>query len=601
MVLDPSEFVPFLDWLPDALWHWFLVLLGLTIAVTVFGWLFAAIRHGPLAAFRVTGNVLQDAAVDLLGTSPRRVLALARLAIQEAIRRRVIVVFGVFILVLLFAGWFLDRESIDPARLYLDFVLTATTYLLWLLALFISSLSLPADFKGHTIYTVVTKPVRATEIILGRIIGFMAVATILLGVMGAISYVFVVRGLAHTHTIDNTVLHPIEKPAPGQQGALQGKTSTDNNHHHEVVVLPSGEAHVEIEQRHWHHINVHKDAGKPTTYDIGPEEGMLVARVPVYGKLTFRDRSGQPTDKGINVGDEWTYRSFIDGGTSAAAIWTFEGVTEDRFPKGLPVDMTIEVFRTHKGLIEMGVRGSLTVRNPDTGEKSAIRIFTTKEFAVDEQFIPRELEGRRGKKFDLFKDLVSKDGKVEIWLRCEDPGQNLGVAQGDMYLRAGHASFVLNLAKGYLGIWLQLIVVISIGVLFSTFLSGPVAMIATLGVLVGGLFSDFMWRLATKHTYGGGPFESLYRLLTQDNMTTELPSGLATTVVKLLDRPAEAGLWLLSNLLPDFGRFGFSDYVANGFNVPGDVILTYTFRTFGFVLPVFVAAYLCLKNREVAK
>ena len=44
---------------------------------------------------------------------------------------------------------------------------------------------------------------------------------------------------------------------------------------------------------------------------------MLVARVPVYGKLRFLDRDGQPAEKGINVGDEWTYRSFISGGSLA--------------------------------------------------------------------------------------------------------------------------------------------------------------------------------------------------------------------------------------------------------------------------------------------
>ena len=134
--------------------------------------------------------------LDLVHLSPRRVWALARLAIQESIRRRVVVVFAVFILILLFAGWFLDPGSIDPARLYLDFVLTATSYLVLLLALFLSSLSLPADIKNRTLHTVVTKPVRASEVVLGRIVGFTAVGTLLLLVMGAISYVFVERGLS---------------------------------------------------------------------------------------------------------------------------------------------------------------------------------------------------------------------------------------------------------------------------------------------------------------------------------------------------------------------------------------------------------------------
>ena len=86
---------------------------------------------------------------DLLSISPRRVLALAWLAVQESLRRRVLVGFGVFLLILLFAGWFLDTKTNDPATLYLSFVLTATTYLVLLMALFLSAFSLPADIKNQ--------------------------------------------------------------------------------------------------------------------------------------------------------------------------------------------------------------------------------------------------------------------------------------------------------------------------------------------------------------------------------------------------------------------------------------------------------------------
>jgi hypothetical protein len=510
-----------------------------------------------------------------------------------------VVVFLVFIVLMLFAGWYLDRASIDPARLYLDFVLTATSYLVLLLALFLSSQSLPADIKSHTIYTVVTKPVRASEVVLGRIVGFAVVTTCLLLVMGLISYVFVERGLAHTHQLTAADLEAIPGGAAGQPAGLQGRTSRVHGHRHKVRVSPSGKGRVEIEQRHWHPLEVHKN-GKETTYELGSPEGMLVARVPVYGKLHFLDRQGQPAQKGINVGDEWTYRSFISGGGQAAAIWSFAGITEARFPKGLPVEMTIEVFRTWKGQIERGVEGSLTLRNPVTGLTSARRRFESKEFAVDQHFIPLKLQGEDGKELDLFKDLVS-DGYVQIWLRCEAPAQNFGMAQADMYLRAGDASFQWNFAKGYFGIWLQSLLVIALGVTFSTFLSGPVALIATAGALLGGFFNDFMYRLATQQTYGGGPFESLRRLLTQENMTTQLEPGLQTTVVRVLDQVAEVGLWVLSKILPDFGRFSFSEYVASGFNVPGDTVLIYACRAFAFLLPVFIVGYLCLKNREVAR
>ena len=146
-----------------------------------------------------------------------------------------------------------------------------------------------------------------------------------------------------------------------------------------MTIDASGKGRVEMEQRHWHSLAVQKK-GNETTYELGPEEGMLVARVPVYGKLRFLDRQGQPAEKGINVGDEWTYRSFITGGSLARAIWTFDGVSEERFPKGLPIEMTIEVFRTYKGEIEKGMPGTLTIRNPTTGAASAEIRFVAKKY-----------------------------------------------------------------------------------------------------------------------------------------------------------------------------------------------------------------------------
>jgi ABC-type transport system involved in multi-copper enzyme maturation permease subunit len=599
MAVDLNDVVPFLDWLRGGVLTWLAVVACVTAGVTAFGWLVAAVRHGPVRATQITWQILRSAAIDLTHISPRRVWALARLAIQESIRRRVVVVFAVFILILLFAGWFLDPGSVDPARLYIGFVLTATSYLVLLLALFLSSLSLPTDIKNRTLHTVVTKPVRASEVVLGRIVGFTAVATILLLVMGAISYVFVVRGLAHTHQLTAADLQPVEGTMAGHPAGLQGATSRVHQHRHEVVIGSSDHGHVKMEQGHTHAWTAKKQGDK-VVYEIGPAEGMLVARVPVYGKLAFLDRTGKPAEKGISVGDEWTYRSFIDGGTLATAIWTFQGITPERFPNGLPVAMTLAVFRTYKGDIEKGVLGSLAVRNPTTGKKVEVKLFRSKEYVIDEHDIPREFRTPKGEKVDLFKDIVS-DGRVEVCLQCADPMQNFGVAQADLYLRARNASFGWNFVKGYLGIWLQTVLVIVLGVMFSTFLSGPVAMLATLGTLVGGFFNDFMLRLATGHTYGGGPFESIIRILTQQNVTSEPEASLRSTVAQALDQVAERGLWVLANILPDFGKFSFSDFVASGFNVPGDTVLIYTCRAFGFVLPVFVAAYLCLKNREVAQ
>ena len=45
-------------------------------------------------------------------------------------------------------------------------------------------------------------------------------------------------------------------------------------------------------------------------------------------------------------------------------IWNFRDISETQFPEGLPIHMTLGVFRTHKGNIERPILGSITLRNP---------------------------------------------------------------------------------------------------------------------------------------------------------------------------------------------------------------------------------------------
>jgi hypothetical protein len=607
MPVDLSDSVPFLAWFPWALADWVLAVFLISLVVTVIGWLIAAIRHGPIHALAITGKVWSTGIGDLVSISPRRVMALSWLAIKESIRRRVVVVFAIFILVLLYAGWFLDPKSTNPALLYLSFVLTATTYLVLIMALFLSALSLPADIKNRTLHTVVTKPVRMSEIVLGRIIGFAAIGTFFLVAMGLISYVFVVRGLAHTHELTADNLRPAEGSAAGQPPTLTGRSGYDQRktHNHVVTINPSGVIRVEAEQGHAHTITAEK-YGDKTVYKVGPEEGMLMARVPIYGKLSFRDRAGQPAEKGVSVGKEWTYRSYIEGGGLAAIVWTFQGITPETFPNGLPIELNISVYRTYTGEIAKGLPASLSLRNPKTGKMVEVRIFPVKDYVLDSQFIPRQIMSPKGEKLDLFNDFVD-NGSVEVWLRSIAPAQYFGAAQADMYLRAPDGYFTLNFIKGYIGIWLQMTLLIGMGVLFSTFLSGPVAILATVGAMLGGFFHTFLYEVAYQQTasggqvWGGGPFESMLRMITQDNITMDLEPNLRTMVVQTLDKIAEPLMRVAVMLVPDFSRFSFSDYVAYGFNIPGDQILKFSFRMLAFVIPVFVAGLFCLKTREVAQ
>ena len=596
MVLENAP-LPFDVWFGPALLVYLLIVAVLAGAALLVGYLVQAVIHGPLAGGDRLYRLLRTAVRDLFSMSPRRILALARLAVQESLRRRVLVGFAVFVLILLFAGWFLDTQSIDPANLYLSFVLTATTYLVLLMALFLSAFSLPTDIKQHTIYTVVTKPVRPGEIVLGRILGFSAIGTLLLVVMGVISYIFVARVLNHTHEVETASLAPV---SGASDGARAGRTSAAQNHRHEVRIEADGTGSTDTVRGHWHEVD-QIDNGDQTAYVVGPPQDLFMARVPEYAAdLRFRDRTGAGAQRGISVGMESKYRSFIEGGTLAAAIWTFDNITPQRYPDGLPIEMVIRVFRSYKGEIEKGILGSLVLKNPVTGRTSQIKTFEAKDQQIDHQHVPRKLTDPEGNPIDLFDDLVA-DGQIEIQLQCLDLDQYFGVAKPDMYLRARDASFAMNFAKSYVSIWAQMLLVTSLGVMFSTFLSGAVAMMASVSALVMGFFTSFIYGVAVGTIEGGGPVEASVRLVSQRNVTTELDPGLTRNVVQVADSVFLFIMKMVTSLLPDFSRFSDVDYVAHGFDIPPSLLGAQVVSALGYVAAMSLIGYFFLRTREVAR
>ncbi len=594
MVLETDPVI-FSNWCLHALWFFPAMLLGIGVVALAIGYTVAAVRYGPLRGGDVTFQLVKAGAQDLVGVSPRRVWALARLAIQESLRRRVWVTLVLFAMILAFAPWYLDPTSFAPARLYLDFVLNATGWLLLCVVLFLSVFSLPADLKNRTIYTVVTKPVRRCEIIIGRILGFSLVGATLLAIMGVCNYFFVVRGLNHTHEVDAESLK--------SDGSLtSGRTSLAQGHRHDLTINSAGKASTAIENGHWHEM-IASDRAKGG-YTLGNPQGLLVARVPQYGHLKFKDRFGKPSSKGISVGKEWAYQSFIEGGTLASAVWTFENITADQFPQGLPLEMTVRVFRSWKGKIGQGILGSLAVRNPKSGRTSSIMTFRAKDAQIDHRTIPLKLQDAAnpsGPPLDLFKDLVSPEGNIEIILQCVEPAQYYGVAKADMYLKRRDASFEMNMLKGHLGILCQILLIVSFGVFFSTFLSGPVALLATLSAVVLGFCSTFVSGLVTGVIQGGGPVESAIRVVKQSNQTSPMEEGLVRDVVQAIDKVMLFPMEGACNLVPDFRRLSNSAFVAYGFDIAQDTVLVQLFLTAGYLLALVILGTFILKTREVAK
>jgi len=607
MVLE-EEIPKFTAWIGPALVAWLFTAGLVAVFAAALAWLVQSLIHGPLAAGdRVYRGVLTTLA-DLAGMSPRRIWALARLAIQESLRRNVLVVLGLFAVIVLFAGWFLDPASVNPGKLYLGFILSATNLLACLVVLVLSVFSLPADIKAKAIQTVTTKPVRTGEIVLGRMLGFALVGTALLALMGAVGWAFVVRSVRHDHELAAADVVEL-KAEDGSTSGFEGRTSLARGHRHRVEIGVDGVGRTDTVQGHRHTVRAVDGAGG-RTWTVGPPEGMLEARKPLRGTLRFLDRQGKPSTKGISVGSEWSYRQYIEGGSLAAAIWSFDGVSPGEFPDGLPLEMIVRVFRTYKGEIEKGIAGSVRVRNPANGLQSDPIYFTAKEFTIDSLLIPRELPvtttdgGTR--QVDLFQDIVT-DGRVEVVLQCLEPAQYYGVAQADFYLRRGSGSFAFNYLKSCLGIWFSMLIVTALGVMFSTFLAGPVALLAAISVVLVGQFREFIQRLFESQVTGdsqiapgGGPIESLYRIVTQEAITMDLDRSPAVNAMKAVDTILLAPMRLGAGLFPSLSSLGTGDFLAGGFDIPFDLLGAHAMETSGYLVAFFLVGAVCLRSREVA-
>ena len=99
-----------------------------------------------------------------------------------------------------------------------------------------------------------------------------------------------------------TICSRSKAPCRAARPGSRATPAVVHQHRHKVFIDSSGHGHVEMEQGHTHSLDGAKSTATRSTYQIGPAEGMLMARVPVYGKLAFRDRTGKPADKGHQRG-----------------------------------------------------------------------------------------------------------------------------------------------------------------------------------------------------------------------------------------------------------------------------------------------------------
>lgn len=179
-------------------------------------------------------------------------------------------------------------------------------------------------------------------------------------------------------------------------------------------------------------------------------------------------------------------------------------------------------------------------------------------------------------------------GDFDVRIRNLTEGHWVGLQHNSVWLVTGSQPFAYNVFKSMLILWLMTILVISIAVFSSTFLSWPIAIVLTVVILLGH------WGVVQLQ-------DSLQRgvgaQVAKDFGFTN--AGQAKVVSSTIDALA-ATLNTLAPALPDVSQYSATEDIERGVAVPPERLLAATKVTLWFGLPLTVVAYLFLRRKEVA-
>ena len=181
-----------------------------------------------------------------------------------------------------------------------------------------------------------------------------------------------------------------------------------------------------------------------------------------------------------------------------------------------------------------------------------------------------------------------RSGDFDVMLQCRTADQWIGLPPGSLAVVRADSSFAFNLAKSLTVLWLLSILVTAISVFSSTFLSWPTAVVFTLVLLLG------RWGL---NELGDAASAGLGRqFVTEFGVTDVALTETLSGSVELLNRSFKT----VAGVLPDISAFSATDDIDRGISIPAGTIGGALLVLVGFGLPLTVAAYVILKNKEVA-
>jgi ABC-type transport system involved in multi-copper enzyme maturation permease subunit len=562
---------------------------------------------GGSALFAVILPILAD----LSRLSPRRIWAIARLSFKEALRRKVLWVFLALLLVVLFGSWFIKDKPENQVRTYVQVVFLAMGLVMLFLAALISGFGIPDDIRHQTIHTVLTKPVHRFEIFLGRFIGYTVLMTAALIVVSGLGLLYVLRNINQDAANESL---KAREPLYGDltfQGTKEKTKGTNVGREWEYRTYIIGKP---------------RNAADATEYAIWSFDTVPAAlRDQKQARLEFA-LDIYRTHKGVEGQGVFctffveSWRFDADNPVMMKRYNALRAALENGSPQGLEQDQVSRYNALKAELEKENAPNVVSLLADEFGfyEVSSMEVMDYHTQSID---VPRGVFNNANRPAtEADKDRLEELRRRREWpaapmrvrIRCDSSAQFVGMAQRDLYYRldpedspgtGNRPRFAVNFFKGGFGLWLRLCLMIGLAVALSTYLSGVITLLTTAILYILGFFQDFITDVALKRNVGGGPLESMMRLVKRpggEPTAGQLDATATTQVATSLDTVFSWSLRRVLDVIPDLANYTFTDYVAEGMAISAGQMAMSFLVLVGYLLPWAVLAYYLLKWREVA-
>jgi ABC-type transport system involved in multi-copper enzyme maturation permease subunit len=180
------------------------------------------------------------------------------------------------------------------------------------------------------------------------------------------------------------------------------------------------------------------------------------------------------------------------------------------------------------------------------------------------------------------------EGNFDVHIKNLTNGNYIGLLGTSLTAVASEQSFDWNLFKSLLILWLMSLLVVIIAIFASTFLSWPIAIVLTIVLMLGH------WAvLQLGEDVGPGIGARI-----AEDMKFDSP-GVTSTAAQTVEALSRL-LRIVSNVLPDIGKFAAVEDIERGVTISQQRLLDPLTVLATFGLPVMVLAYVILRNKEVA-